>query len=426
MAVEKKQVDAVIIEGVLRDGKSVKLREIRPEDKKRLEEFFYRLSARARYYRFQYAKDRITEAELKYFTEVTPPGRNAIVALTGDGTDERIMAVGRWDVLEDGETAEIAVTVEDNIQLRGIGTILLEELAAAAARYRVTRFAARVLAENTRMLEVFEESGFLVSKKLEDGVWAITIDLKAQAEYDERQAHREHVARSAGVRKIMSPQRVAVIGASRSPESVGGAVFRNLLKDGFNGVVFPVNPKAASIAGVLAYPTVLDVPGDIDVGVIVVPAEHVLGAVEQCAKKGANGVVIISAGFSEAGKDGAERERALIDKCLAYGLRVIGPNCLGAMNNSGGVKFNATFSPVTPPEGGLSIGSQSGALGLALLDHARSINLGIKDFVSIGNRIDISNNDLLEFWEDDPMTRVIVLYLESFGNPRKFGRIARR
>ncbi|MBI5885578.1 MAG: GNAT family N-acetyltransferase [Deltaproteobacteria bacterium] len=418
--------ESVIIEAVLRDGRSVKLRRIRPDDKAMLEAFFYKLTPYTRYLRFHYAKEKISAEELKHFTEVTPPKRYAVVALMGEAADERIIAVGRWDVAEDAKNAELAFAVADNIQLSGIGSILLEELVKAAAGYRIARFTARVLPENTRMIELFENSGFKTVKVMDEGAFVITVDIKDAAGYEERAAYREHVARSAGVNKILAPKRVAVVGASRSPESVGGAVFRNLLKDGFNGVVFPVNPNAPSIAGVLAYPTVLDVPGDIDVGVIVVPAEHVLAAVEQCAMKGATGVVIISAGFSEAGKDGKEREHKLIERCLAYGLRVIGPNCLGAMNNSPDVKFNATFSPVTPPSGGLSIGSQSGALGLALLDHARSINLGIKDFVSIGNRIDISNNDLLEFWEDDPATRVIVLYLESFGNPRKFGRIARR
>lgn len=418
--------DGAIIEAILRDGSSVKLRRIRPDDKLMLEAFFYKLSPHTRFLRFHYAKEKITDEELKHLTDVTPPARNAIIALIGEGDAERIIAVGRWDMLDDGKSAELAFAVADNIQLRGIGSILFEELARAAAGYRIARFTARVLPENLRMIELFEGSGFNTSRVIDDGAYVITIDIKDVAESEKRQAHREHVARSAGVNKILSPKRVAVIGASRSPESVGGAVFRNLLKDGFNGVVFPVNPNAPSIGGVLAYKTVLDIPGDIDVGVIVVPAEHVLAAVEQCAMKGANGVVIISAGFSEAGKDGIERERKLIERCLAYGLRVIGPNCLGAMNNAVDVRFNATFSPVTPPSGGLSIGSQSGALGLALLDHARSINLGIKDFVSIGNRIDISNNDLLEFWEDDPYTKVICLYLESFGNPRKFGRIARR
>lgn len=414
------------VEVILRSGKSLRIRPIRPDDKGRLEALFYRLSPRTRYLRFQYTKNHITEEELRYFTEVTPPKRYAEVATTGEGEQERIVAVGRWDMLPDNKSAEVAFTVEDNIQMGGIGTLLLEELSRVASGCDIARFNASVLAENTRMLEVFDESGFKLVKKLLDGVYEIIIDLKDQEEYAKRQACREHIARSAGVRKLLCPSRVAVVGASRNPESVGGALFRNILKSGFNGAVFPVNQRADTVAGVLAYKTVLDVPGDIDLAVIVVQAEAVLEAVDQCAQKGVRGLVIISAGFGESGPEGIERERKLMDKVLSYGIRVIGPNCLGVLNNNGDVNLNATFSPVTPPSGNISIGSQSGALGLALLDHANSINLGISDFVSFGNRIDISSEDLLEFWEDDENTDVIVLYMESFGNPRKFGRIARR
>ncbi len=426
MAVEKKPAIEESIEVILRNGQSLRIRPIRPDDKKRLEEFFYRLSPRTRYLRFQYAKEHITEQELKYFTEVTPPKRYAYAATIGEAEQERIAGVGRWDMLPDNKSAEIAFTVEDNIQLRGVGTVLLEELARAAAVYNIAVFEAQVLEDNTRMIEVFDESGFKIKKTFAEGVYRLTIDLKDQEEYAKRQAYREHVARSAGVNKLLKPRRVAVVGASRSPESVGGALFRNMLKDGFNGVVFPINPKTDSIAGVLAYPTVLDVPGDIDLAVIVVPAEGVLEVIDQCARKNIGGLLIISAGFGESGPEGAERERKLREKVLSYGMRVIGPNCLGILNNDPEVRLNATFSPVTPPAGKLSIGSQSGALGLALLDHAKSINLGVSSFVSFGNRMDISTEDLLEYWEDDKNTDVIVLYQESFGHPRKFGRIARR
>ena len=429
MAVSKRTgmaIEPESIEVILRDGQSLKLRPIRPDDKARLSDFFYKLSPHTRYLRFQYVKEHITDDELRHFTEVIPPDRYAYVAATGEGEKERIVAVARWDALPDRKSAEVAFTVQDNIQLHGIGTILLEELAKAALACNITVFIAQVLGENTRMLEVFEESGFKLKKSFLEGLWSITIDLKDQEEYSKRQSLREHIARSAGVRKLFNPRRVAIIGASRSPESVGGALFRNMLKDGFMGVVVPVNPKSDSIAGVLCYKTVLDVPVDIDLGVIVVPAEGVLDVVDQCAEKGIGTLVIISAGFGESGPEGVERERKLREKILSYGMRVVGPNCLGVLNNSPEVRMNATFSPVSAPAGNLSIGTQSGALGLALIDHARSIELGISKFVSYGNRIDIATDDLLEFWEDDPDTDVIVLYQESFGNPRNFGRIARR
>jgi acetyl coenzyme A synthetase (ADP forming)-like protein len=417
---------AVTMDVVLRDGQRLHVRAIRPDDKGRLEELFYRLSPRTRYLRFGFEKATITEEELRYYTELHPPGEYACVGTMGEGPKERIVAVGRWFLAPDGETAEVAFVVEDNIQARGIGTALLEQLAIVASRYRLRMFVANVLPENTTMQEVFDESGFRISKKLQDGLYHYSMDLREQEEFTKRQAFREHIARSAGVRRLLHPRSVAVVGASRNPESVGGAVFRNLIHGGFQGPVFPVNPNAASISGVLAYPSVLDVPGDIDVAVVVVPAERVLEVVEQCGRKGVWGLVIISAGFGEAGPEGREREEKLKDKVFSYGMRVIGPNCLGVFNADPGVNLNATFSPVAPPSGTLSIGSQSGALGLALLDYAKSINLGIARFVSLGNRIDVSSNDLMEFWEDDGMTDIILLYLESFGNPRKFSRIARR
>ena len=276
------------------------------------------------------------------------------------------------------------------------------------------------------MLEVFEDSGFSIAKRIHEGAYELIFNLEEQKEYSKRQAYREHIAGSAGVRRIFYPRSVAVIGASRDPDRVGGKVFRNLLFAGFRGVIFPVNPKTTSVGGVLSYPTVEHVPGDVDLAVIVVPAAQVLEVIEQCARKGVIGVIIISAGFSESGPGGSERQRLLREKALAYGMRVIGPNCLGIMNTDPEVSLNAAMAGLMPQRGSVSISSHSGALGIALLDYVKSNNLGIAHFASIGNRIDISSNDLLEFWEDDDNTRVILLYLETFGNPRRFSRIARR
>ena len=414
------------IDVILKTGQSLRVRPITPEDRKRLEDLFYRLSPWSRYLRFGYSKSFISQAELSYFTDIQPPDTYAFVATTGEAVEERIVAVGRWFLLPDGETAEVAFVVEDNIQIRGIGTALLEQLAQAAVKYRIRRFVARVLPENTRMIEVFDESGFRIAKRIEEGAFHISMDLREQEEFSKRQEYREHIARSAGVKKMLYPLSVAVIGASRDPATVGGAIFRNLIRGSFTGTIFPVNPRAVSIGGVLAYPSVLDVPGDVDLAIIAVPAAAVLDVADECGRKGVWGLVIISAGFGEAGPAGKERERKLIEKALGYGMRVIGPNCLGILNASPKVNLNGTFSPVSPAAGRMGICSQSGALGLALLEYSQSMSLGISNFVSIGNRIDISSNDLLEFWEDDEDTDLMILYMESFGNPRKFSRIARR
>ncbi len=419
---DKPEVTRVILKG----GQTFKVRPIKPDDKGKLRTLFYRLSPQTRYLRFGYAKDHISDKELAYFTEMEPPDSYAYVGLTGEGEEEKIRAVGRWFLTSQERTAEIAFVVDDIVQARGIGTALLEKLAETALSYRINKFVASVLHENTRMLRVFEESGFAITKKIHEDTYELTFDLEQQEEFSKRQALREHIARSAGMRRMLYPKSIAVIGASRDPESVGGKVFRNLLYGNFGGTIFPVNPKAAAIHGVMCYPSVMDIPGDVDLAVIVVPATEVLKLVEECGKKSVWGVVIISAGFGESGPEGKERQRLLREKILSFGMRCIGPNCLGILNTDPEVNLNATFAPIAPPRGNLSISSHSGALGLALLDYVKSNNLGIAHFASLGNRVDISSNDLLEFWEDDGNTKVILLYLESFGNPRKFSRIARR
>ena len=419
---EKPEVTRVI----LKDGHTFKMRPMSLDDREKMRNLFYRLTPQTRYLRFGHIKEHISEQELDYFTETHPPETYAYIGLTGEGANEQIRAVGRWHLAPDKSTAEIAFTVEDNIQARGIGTVLLEKLAETALKYRIRKLIAHVLPENTRMLTVFEDSGFTISRGGHDGYIEITFDLEHQEEFSKRQELREHLAGSLGIRRMMYPKTVAVIGASRNPDSVGGKIFRNLLYCNFKGAAFPVNPKAMSVNGVLSYRSVSDVPGDVDLAVIVVPAAMVLDTVDECGRRGISSVVVISAGFREIGPEGRERQRLLREKVLSYGMRSIGPNCLGIMNTDPTVNLNATFAKMWPPRGNLSISSHSGALGLALLDYVRSNNLGIAHFASIGNRMDVSSNDLLEFWEDDENTSVILLYLESFGNPRRFSRIARR
>jgi acetate---CoA ligase (ADP-forming) len=231
---------------------------------------------------------------------------------------------------------------------------------------------------------------------------------------------------AAGLEAVFRPRSVAVIGASRDRGSVGAEIFHNLIERGFNGPVYPVNPKAEAVQSVHAYPTIADVPGPVDLAVIVVPAAHVLPVIDACGRAGVRAAVVISAGFKETGAEGAARERALVECVRGHGMRLIGPNCLGVVNTESDVRMDATFAPVYPPAGRVAFSSQSGALGLAILDLAAQLNIGISHFASVGNKADVSGNDLLEFWEQDPGTRVILLYLESFGNPRRFSQIARR
>jgi acetyl coenzyme A synthetase (ADP forming)-like protein len=219
---------------------------------------------------------------------------------------------------------------------------------------------------------------------------------------------------------------VAVIGASRRRGSVSGELFHNLLAAGFNGPVYPVNPKASVVQSVLAYKSVLDIPGPVDLAVLALPAPSVVQAAEECAAKGVRAIVVISAGFAETGPEGAQRQRELLAVCREAGIRLIGPNCLGIVNTDPQVSMDATFGPVVPLPGRVGFLSQSGALGLAIIDYANALGLGLSSFVSVGNKADISGNDLLSYWEQDDQTDLVLLYLESFGNPRKFARIARR
>jgi acetate---CoA ligase (ADP-forming) len=229
-----------------------------------------------------------------------------------------------------------------------------------------------------------------------------------------------------GLDAILRPRSVAVVGASRSPGTIGHAVFRNLLRQGYGGAAYPVNPSARAVAGVRAWPSVSAIPDPIDLAVIAVPKQHVPAIAEECGRAGVRGLVVISAGFREVGPEGAALESRVMDSVRRHGMRMVGPNCMGVLNTEAGTSMNATFASVTPPPGRAAFVSQSGALGLSVLDYAREYGIGISHFVSIGNKPDVSGNDLLLYWEHDPAVQVILMYVENFGNPRNFLDIASR
>lgn len=408
---------------VLRDGAGISIRPIRPDDDQLMLDLFERLGPESRYFRFFRVKRSLDPEELKYFTTVDYERRMALVALAQD----RIIGVGRYDALEDDpSTAEVAFAVADDHQGRGVGTELLQLLTSYARSRGVKRFRAFVLPENRQMMRVFRNSGYELTRSLEEGMY--TVDFPVEESEDSMAAwgERERRAVTASLGPIFVPKSVAVVGASTNPVSIGNRIFRNLLKEGFTGPLYPVNPNARVVNSVRAYPSVKDIPDDVDLAFIVVPAAVVLDVVRECAEKGVRGIVVISAGFSEVGEEGAARERELLSIVRRAGIRMVGPNCLGLLNTDSSVSMNGTFSPVYPPAGNLALSSQSGALGIAILDYAREARIGLSHFVSVGNKADVSGNDLLLAWEDDPNVDVILLYLESFGNPKKFSRIARR
>jgi acetyl coenzyme A synthetase (ADP forming)-like protein len=409
-------------EVVLRDGSTVHIRPLRPDDGERLESLFAALSDQSRAFRFfssgiDVAKEAAREARVDYVRSY------GLLALTGP--QERV-AGHAYYVASDDQTAEVAFAIADDFQGRGLGTILLGQLAEAAAANGIRVFEAVVRADNHRMVDVFRQSGFPVEVQSAAGEIHVTFPTAlgeaAVAEFE----RREQVAAVNALRAFFNPRAIAVIGASRERGTVGGRVFHNLLAYGFAGPVYPVNASAPVVQSVPAYPSVEAVPGPVDLAVITVPAAHVVEVAEACGRKGVRALVVISAGFAEVGEGGRARQGELLAVCRRHGMRLIGPNCLGIVNTDPEVRINAMFGPLPPPPGRVGFSSQSGALGLAAVDYAGSLGLGISTFVSAGNKADLSGNDLLNYWESDPRTDVILLYLESFGNPRKFGRIARR
>ena len=408
---------------VLRDGGGASVRPITPDDTGLIKDFFATLGPESRYFRFFRIKEDLNEAEVEYFTNVDYHDRMALIALI----DGKMVGVSRYDRDDDAPaTAEVAFAVADAEQGRGLGTQLLQLLTAHARASGVSQFRAFVLSENRQMMRLFRNSGYEMARTIEDGVFTVDFPVAESLQSAEVEAEHEKRAVAASLLPLFFPRSVAVIGASTDKDSIGGKLFRNILFEGFSGPLYPVNPKAKVVNSVRAYPSILEVPDEIDLAYIVVPQRFVLDVVQECADAGVRGVVVISAGFSEVGPEGAEDERRLLEIVRKSGMRMVGPNCMGLLNTSSSVQLNGTFAPVFPPAGNVAMSSQSGALGIAILDYATKNNIGISQFVSVGNKADVSGNDLLLAWEDDPQTDVITLYVESFGNPTRFSRIARR
>jgi acetyl coenzyme A synthetase (ADP forming)-like protein len=404
---------------ILRDGSTLRLRPPTAEDADALLEFFTELSEHSRYLRF-HGFPALGPTLVEPVVEPDWHERGALLA----SLDGRIVAVANWVRLRDPRAAEIAFTVGDEFQRRGIGTRLLEQLAARAAQAGIEEFVAEVMHENSAMLGVFRDAGFTVTRAGEGGELEIRFPIAPTTGYREQVAARDHVAVRASLEPLFQPRSVAVVGASRRRGSIGGELFRNILAADFAGSVYPVNRNGDSVAGVHGCSAVTEIAEHVDLAVLCLPGARVLAAAEDALAAGVRALVVISAGFAETGGEGAERQERLLALVREHGARLLGPNCLGIASSS--VQLNATFAPRSFPAGKIGFSSQSGALGLALLERAEATGLGVTSFVSVGNKADVSSNDLLEWWEDDDETEMVVLYLESFGNPRAFSRIARR
>ncbi len=418
---------------LLRDGQVAHLRPIADDDEQLLVDFYAQVSAESKYLRFFAPMPTLSERDVQRFTHVDHTDRVAFVLTVAN----KMIAVGRFDRIPPPPRpspdapvplveAEVAFLVQDAHQGRGIAQLLLEHLAQAGRERGIERFVAEVLPENQRMIQIFRDAGYKVAGGFEDGVMRLEFPIDSTDTSVSVMQAREHRAEAASIQRFFAARTVAVIGASRRQDTIGQTLVRNLVLGDYQGRVYVVNPAATSVAGLPAYPTVGDIPDEVDVAVVAVPAEHVQDVVLDCAAKGVHGLVVISSGFAETGDEGRRRQRQLVGLARSYGLRLIGPNALGIINTSATYSLNASLSTVMPPRGRAGFFCQSGALGVAILEKVARRGLGLSTFVSAGNRADVSGNDLLQYWEEDDDTEVVLLYLESIGNPRKFSRLARR
>jgi acetyl coenzyme A synthetase (ADP forming)-like protein len=409
----------------LRDGSTVQVHVAGPSDCQALSSFFDALSPESRQRRFLSLALPRRELITSLCDCSEPRSTLTLVASRVQDGESCILATGSY-LARDTRTAEVALAVADGFQGKGLGTLLLERLALIAVRHGFTHFWAVAQIENQPMLEVLRESGFALTEKPERGEVEVDLTLIPTEPGLARMETRHRVATVASLTPFFRPHAVAVVGASREPASIGHQLLASLIGSEFRGRIYPVNPKADMLRGLRAYSSVRQLPESVDLAIIAVPPAAVLSVVDDCAARGVRALVVISAGFAEVGGECAELQRRLVDKVRGYGMRLIGPNCLGLLSTDPDVRLNATFVPYFPPRGGVAMSSDSGALGLAVLAVTGRLGLGVSSCVSVGNRADVSSNDLLEYWEEDVASRVVVLYLESFGNPRRFARIARR
>jgi acetyl coenzyme A synthetase (ADP forming)-like protein len=410
---------------VLRDGSVATVRRSTPGDRQTMRRFFHELSPESRRLRF-FTAGEPTDVLIDRLCDSADERQNVtLVAVRQTGDDVRFIAVGSYLATDEG-AAEVAFAVDDRLHGKGLATELLERLAAIAADYGFRRFDATTLTDNRAMIEVFRDSGFEVRSKSARGVVDVTLTLTASAEGVISAEARRRRATAASLRPMLEPRAVAVVGASRSADSIGRRIFDALTTAGFTGPIYPINSATTDIAGHRAYASLREAPAGVDLAVVAVPSDGVLAVVDDCAAAGVKALVVITAGYAEIGDEGRRRQQELVDRVRGYGMRMVGPNCMGLLNASPSLRLNASFSPLFPAPGAVGLSSQSGALGLAILALAANRDIGLSTFVSVGNKADVSSNDLLEYWEEDPATRVILLYLESFGNPRRFARLARR
>ncbi len=410
---------------LLKDGQGVLLRAARPDDVSLVASFMKRVSKESLRMRFMVSMNEVPQSVIEDLCNGDFVESGCLLAVSSKDETERVIGLGNF-IRMGNRLAEVAFMTEEAFQGLGISTLILERLAGLAAAKGYVELEAEVLPDNQPMLGVFKSSGFKVHQVWDSDTVHLELPVNNAAALWERAGLRERIAVANSLLPLLKPKVVAVIGASREQDSIGNMMFRHILSANFRGTVYPVNKEADSVNGVKAYAKINDIPESIDLAVIAVPAEVVQDVAEKAIHKGAKGLVVVTAGFAEAGEAGAKRQKELVGLTEKNGVRLLGPSCLGLMNTHPEIRLNASLSPQLPQPGSAGFFSHSAALGLVIQEYATKRGIGFSSFVSAGNRADVSGNDLLQFWEEDSQTQMALLYLETFRNPRRFVRIARR
>jgi acetyl coenzyme A synthetase (ADP forming)-like protein len=410
---------------ILRDGTTASVRRSTPADVPLLQRFFSDLSLESRWRRF-FSLGMPGPQLLERFGDSEDPHKAmTLLALRYVGSDLRVVGVASYFMVTETD-ADVAFAVDDRFQGKGVATLLLERLAIHASRTGFQAFHASILADNLPMRDVFRDCGYAIRSATAGGVVELRLALSTSGQAVTSADARRHEAATESLRPLLTPKAIAIIGASHEPTKLGSRVLRALQTSGYTGPIYPVHRSAAALSGLPAVRSPRDLAANTDLAIVAVPPQSVPAVVDECAAAKIKALVVITAGFAEIGSSGRAAQDALAAQVRGHGMRMLGPNCMGLLNTDPSVRMNASFAPVTPPAGAIAFSSQSGALGVAVLRLATQRHVGLSSFVSVGNKADVSSNDLLEYWESDPATRVILLYLESFGNPRRFARLAQR
>ncbi|WP_328437182.1 GNAT family N-acetyltransferase [Streptomyces sp. NBC_00444] len=404
------------VHALLADGTTVCIRPVTPGDHDQLEGLYEEMSPENLRLRFFAASRRSAAMAADRACASSRPGYRALLA----ETKSQVIGLAEYDAGDDKDSAEISIAVADGLHHRGIGTLLVEHLVSAARAEGITSFTADALSENHEVLQLFADLGLRTARRFEGPEVRCTVELDETDNYLSAVEARGTCANIASLEPLLRPATVAVVGAGRKPGSVGRAILHHLHTGGYAGRLFAVNPRATSIMGVPSYPSISALPKTPDLVVVAVPSAGIPAAAEECGKVGARALLVITAGLD------SEQAQALMAACRTYGMRLVGPNCLGITNTDSDVSLDATFAADHPRPGTAGVAVQSGGVGIALLDGLSRLGIGVSSFASLGDKYDVSGNDMLQWWESDGRTDLALLHLESFGNPRAFSRTARR